>query len=188
MVNDLDEALKRLLLEKGGIDGTEIDISFETPDREWSAAISRPTINLYLYDIRENCELRGLEWTVSKDEHGKATRKKNASRVDISYMITVWTSDVADMHRLLWHTLSTLFRYPELPPDVLAGPLQTLEYPIRAQAAQTDGLFNNPADFWSALDNQIRPSVNYIVTVPLDTGTAFTAPVVRTKVLSVRPI
>jgi hypothetical protein len=187
MISDLDEAIKQLLVKKGAIDTAEIDINFEMPDREWAASISKPTINIYLYDIRENHQLRGTEWAITKDGNGNATKKKNANRINISYLITVWTSDIADEHRLLWHTLYTLFHYHELPEDILSEPLRRMKYPLKTIAAQPDGLFNNPADFWSALDNEIKPSINYVVTIPLDTEIAFTAPIVKTKVLAVKP-
>ena len=187
MINDLDEAIKELLTKRGLLDPTEVDIKFEMPNREWSGSVSKPTVNLYLYDVRENHQLRGTEWAVTKDENGRATRRKNPSRVDIAYIITVWTNDIADEHRLLWHVLLTLFRYPELPEEVLSGQLVGLSYPLKAVTGQPDGLFNNPADFWSALDNEIKPSVNYVVTIPLDTDMAFTAPVVRTKIIDYKP-
>jgi hypothetical protein len=187
MISGLDETIKQLLIKKGGIDPVDINITFETPDREWSASISKPTINLYLYDIRENHKLRGTEWAVSKDENGNATRKKNPSRIDISYLITVWTSDIMDEHRLLWHVLLTLFSFPQLPAELLPEEIINTKYPIRTAAAQPDGLFNNPADFWSALDNEIKPSIYYVVTLPLDTDISFTAPEVKTKILGVKP-
>ena len=187
MISDLDETIKQLLTKKGAIDAAEIDINFETPDREWSASISKPTINIYLYDIRENHKLRSTEWAITKDENGNATKKKNASRIDISYLITVWTNDIMDEHRLLWHVLFTLFRYHELPEELLSEELLRTKYPIKTTTAQPDGLFNNPADFWSALDNEIKPSIYYVVTLPLDTDMAFTAPMVKTKVLKITP-
>lgn len=187
MISDLDETIKQLLIKKGEIDPAAVDINFKTPDREWSASISKPTINIYLYDIRENHQLRGTEFAIARDGNGNATRKKNPSRVDLSYLITVWTSDVVDEHHLLWHVLLTLFRHPELPDDVLTGQVLQQEYPIKTQTAQPDGLFNNPADFWSALDNEIKPSINYVVTVSLDLAMAFTAPMVRAKILEFKP-
>jgi hypothetical protein len=187
MLSDIDETIKQLLIKKGGIDPESIDISFEMPNREWSTTLSRPTVNIYLYDIRENHKLRGLEWAVTKDKNGIATRKKNASRIDVSYLITVWTSDILDEHRLLWQVLAALFRHQDIPEDILSGPLSENRYPVTAVTAQPDGLFNNPADFWSALDNEIKPSLNYVVTLPLDTDTAFSAPVVKTKILRFKP-
>lgn len=187
MISDLNESIKRLLIRRGSLDPTEIDIKFEMPDREWSASISKPTVNIYLYDVRENHQLRGTEWTVTRDENGRATRKKNPSRIDVSYLITVWTSDIADEHSLLWHVLRTLSKYPELPGELLSEQLAGQDCPIRASTAQPDGLFSNPADFWSALDNEIKASISYVVTLPLDTDIAFTAPVVRTKIVDYKP-
>ena len=187
MISELDETIRQLLTKKGALDPTEVNIAFETPNREWSASISKPTVNIYLYDIRENRQLRTQEWVVTKDGNGNATKKKKPSRIDLSYLITVWTSDIVDQHRLLWHVLATLFRYPELPEEVMSAALLDQGYPIRASAAQPDGYFSNPADFWSALDNEIRPSINYVVTVPLDTAVEVTAPIVRTRILEFKP-
>jgi len=187
MITDLDETIKKILVEKGKLDSGEVDISFETPDREWSASISKPTVNLYLYDIRENHEFRGHEWSIQKDENGIATRRKNPNRIDVSYLITVWTNDIDDEHRLLWHVLLTLFRYADLPQDIRQGQLAEQTRPIRTFIAQPDGLLNNPADLWTALDNEMKPAINYIVTLPLDTDVEFTAPVVRTKIIKFKP-
>ena len=76
MISDLDETIRQLLTKKGALDPSEVDISFETPDREWSTSTSKPTVNIYLYDIRENHQLRGTEWTIAKDGNGNATKKK----------------------------------------------------------------------------------------------------------------
>ena len=187
MINDLDEAIKKLLITKGAMEPSQIDIKFEVPDREWSASISKPTVNIYLYDIRENHQLRGTEWAITKNKDGNTSRKKNPSRVDISYLITVWAKDAADEHRLLWRVMSTLFRYSEIPEDLLFGDLSEHNIPIKTSTAQPDGLFNNPSDFWSALDNKIKASINYVVTLPLDTELAFTAPMVRTKTIDIKP-
>ena len=187
MISDLDESIKELLTKRGLLDPAEVDVKFEMPTRGWSASISKPTVNIYLYDIRENHQLRGTEWIVTRDENGKATRKKNPGRVDIAYLITVWTNDIADEHRLLWHVLLTLFRYPELPQEILSGSIVGQPYPIKAATSQPDGLFKNPAEFWSALDNEIKPSISYVVTLPLDTDIAFTAPVVTTKIIDYKP-
>lgn len=187
MISELDETIKQLLIKKGAFDPAEVDIGFGTPDREWAASISKPTVNFYLYDIRENHQLRSTEWIVEKDQNGIATRKKNPNRIDLSYLITIWTNDIEDEHRLLWHVLLTLSRYPNLPEELLSGRLAGQKYPIKTSTAQPDGLFKSPADFWGALDNKLKPSINYVVTLPLDLDIAVTAPLVRTKVIEVKP-
>jgi hypothetical protein len=182
MINDLDETLKKLLIKKGGLDPAEIDIAFEMPDREWSASISKPTVNLYLYDIHENHELRNNEWWTVTHENGVATKRKPPLRIDLSYLVTVWTNDTADQHRLLGHVMKTLFLYREMPEEVLTGELKKLEWPLRTFTAQPDGVLRNSADFWSALDNQLKPSISYVVTIPLDLDLETSAPEVKTSV------
>lgn len=182
MINDLDETLKKLLIKKGGLNPAEIDISFEMPDREWSASISKPTVNLYLYDIHENRELRNNEWWGVTRENGVATKMQPPIRLDLSYLVTVWTNDMADQHRLLGHLLKILLLHGELPEETLTGQLKGLEWPLRTLTAQPDGVLRNSADFWSALDNQLKPSINYVVTIAMDLEVATSAPEVKTKV------
>ena len=64
MIDDLVETLRQLLIQKAGLNPTEVDISFDIPTRDWatSSAATRPTVNLYLYDIRENLRLREMYW------------------------------------------------------------------------------------------------------------------------------
>ena len=185
MIDDLDETLKQLLITKVPLDQAEVDVSFDMPSREWSASISKPTVNLYLYDIHENLELRNNEWAMQRAD-GFATRKKPPVRIDLSYLITVWTNDTTDQHRLLGHLLATLLRYQELPDEALQGSLKEAEYPLRAFTAQKDGVLANAAEFWGALENQLRASIKYTVTVPVDVDLSLTGPIVRTKVIDFR--
>src|SRR5688572_2720411 len=67
VLDDLDETIKTVLRERGGLPTAEVDIAFDAPDREWSGRINRPTVNCYLYDIRENLELRESGWTTERD-------------------------------------------------------------------------------------------------------------------------
>ena len=182
MISDLDETIKQLLIQKGGLDPAEIDIVFDTPDREWSSSISKPTVNIYLYDIHENVQKRDNDWQITS-ENGKATKKKAPIRVDLSYLVTVWTNDMTDQHRLLGHIVTTLFSHKEIPDDLLQGELNDPAYPIITHTAQQDGVLRNSADFWSALDNQLKPSISYVVTIPVDLAKHVIAPQVRTKVL-----
>ena len=186
MINDLDESIKQLLIKKGALNSTEVNISFEAPSRDWATSQSKPAINIYLYDIRENHELRSYEWTVERNNNRTATRKKAPLRVAFSYLVTVWAKDMGDEHRLLGHLMAVLCRHHSLPEDILQGALKELEYPVHASAAQPDGLVKNPADFWSALDNQLKPSINYVVTLPVDLDITLTAPVVSTKTIEVK--
>jgi hypothetical protein len=171
VIQSLDETIKKILTEKGPLDPREVEISFDVPKRDWAAGLTRPTVNLYLYDIRENLQLRETQqtWIVKRDiASGTTSRRRPPMRIDVSYLITAWTRVVEDEHALLWAVLATLFEYPELPEALLTGALKGQEVPVRTEIARVDGVLRNAADFWTALDNQLKPSLNYQVTLPLD--------------------
>lgn len=180
MITDLDKTLEQLLIKEMPIENSEVDIQFDLPNREWATRLSRPTTNLYLYDIRENIELRRNDWIVERDDNGRATKKWPPRRIDLAYLVTAWTSAIEDEHHLLWRALWALFRHPELPEEVLQGSLQEATVPIPTSIAQPDRI-PNMGDLWGVLDNEIKPSLHYVVTLPLDLARAITSPLVITK-------
>jgi hypothetical protein len=78
--------------------------------------------------------------------------------------------------------LLTLSRFPLLPDDSLVGSLRHPPFDIQARLANHDKL-TNPAEVWSALDNEIRPSISYIITLALDPWQEISGPIVRTRTL-----
>jgi hypothetical protein len=166
MIHDLDDTLKELLVQKVPIDATKVDIKFEMPDKEWAKGVPKPTINLFLYDIRENHELRSNERYLSREgANGSVTRAP--ARVDLTYLITAWTSDVVDEHKLLGDLLKTLLRYPILPAEVLKGQIVNQSLPLRAWIAQPDRT-PNVWDFWGALDGRLKAGISYVVTLAVE--------------------
>jgi Pvc16 N-terminal domain/Carboxypeptidase regulatory-like domain len=180
MIDDLDEALRQLLIKEIPISNGEVDIEFKQPTREWSARISRPTINAFLFDVRENVKLRQAEpaWEVTRG-NGGGMRRVNPVRLDCHYLITCWATEPDDEHRLLARTLMALFRNLVMPNEVLPASLQTQPKPIAIQVGQYDTL-ENPNDFWSVMDNQQRPGIVCIATMALDPYQPLVSPLVRT--------
>src|SRR5262245_22628046 len=184
MINELDETLRQLLITRGELAPEQVRISFDIPTREWSAAVMDPTVNLYLYDVRENVKLRESLWNQETYLNGHQTQlKPRPLRIDLSYMITTWAGGIEDQHLLLWRVLETLFRHSPLPEDVLQGNLRRLLHPIRTEVAQPDGILKNVSDFWGALENQLRPAVNLLVTVDLDLNEIVTRELVFARVV-----
>lgn len=179
MLSDLDETIRQILIAELPITDGEIDIAFEQPKREWSARLSRPTLNLFLYDIRENVELRQYGYPQVSNGDNTVVRKRTPLRVDCLYMLTAWANEPSDEHRLLMNTMMTLFRLNPLPADRLIGRLQDQAFKIPAKLASHDKL-TNVAEIWSALDNEIRPSVSYLVTLTVDPWIPFEDPMART--------
>src|SRR5919197_3244891 len=121
MLADLDETMRSLLkreLERHGFDGVEI--AFDAPSRDWSGQLSAPTVNLFLYDLRESQEARPVEWTHRRG-NGQARDVRPPMMMECSYAVTAWTQAVEDEHRLLSQVLGVLFAFPVLPGDAMGA-------------------------------------------------------------------
>lgn len=186
MIDDLDEALRQLLIRELPIANGEVDIQFDQPKREWSARMSRPTINLFLYDVRENQKLRQTQpmWEIERNPDGTSTQHRKPTRVDLYYMITAWATEPEDEHRLLSRTLMALFRFPSLPDDLLPESFQNQTKQIPIQVAQYSDT-QNTTDIWSVLDNEMRPVIAFVVTLALDPYTPMRVPLVRGREIRV---
>jgi Pvc16 N-terminal domain len=176
------KTIRQILIKGIPLDLSEVDVSFEAPDREWSGRLSRPTINCFLYDLRENLDLRATDFEQLRN-NGKAlsTSKRFPARIDATYQITIWARAPEDEHQLLWRTLVVLFRNPVLPEDVLQGTLKNQLFPTPAKVIQPNQARANPAELWQSIDNRIRPALTYTVTVPLDPDISFTDSIVFTR-------
>jgi hypothetical protein len=185
MFHDLDEVLRQLLIREIPVKNGEVDLTFEQPTRDWAARLSRPTLNLFLHDVRENLKLRtSLQWTVEQNPDGTATQRRTPVRVDLHYMITAWANEPDDEHNLLARTLMALLRQPHLPQDLLPENLGDQSKPMQIQVAQEDTL-RNPADVWNALDNEIRPAITLVVTLTVDPYVPLVTPLTRTREMRV---
>jgi hypothetical protein len=171
MISELDESIRQLLIKEGGFDPSEIEVSFEIPSREWSAGISRPTLNCYLFDIRENQQLRQHGLQTDKPSNANASRVRPRMYFDLTYLVTAWTREVEDEHRLLWHALRTMLRFNAMPVEHLQGVLREQELPLYTRTAMSDGVLKSPGEFWTALENQLKPSISYVVTMAVDRDT-----------------
>jgi hypothetical protein len=175
MLNDLDSTLEELLRRELPASLVAIDalmpvtITFATPDQEFTKKVNLPAINLFLYDVRENLELRSNEWVVQRQENGTATRRRPPVRVDCSYLITVWAKDPADFqteHRLLGDVMKALLRYPKIPMAILQGSLREQEPVPRALTLRPPQL-QSLGEFWQAMGGRPKPAMNYTVTIAL---------------------
>ncbi|MGC8874297.1 MAG: Pvc16 family protein [Chloroflexia bacterium] len=181
MLPDLDETLKQLFIRELPIPNGEVEISFDAPRRDWAAGRVKPTLNLYLYDLLENTELRRSEWVVERDD-GSATKYQPPRRVNATYLVTAWAGAPEDEHRLLWRAMAVLMRHRVLPQELLQGELKATRESLQASLLGPEEA-PNPNDLWSALGNELRPAFHYRVVLPLDVAQRFVGPMVFTKEL-----
>lgn len=172
MIPDVDEVLKKLLIHEIEIKGNEVDIQFDQPKREWSSRLSKPTINLFLFDIRENLRLRGAEQyrTINRPD-GVAEIRRNPVRMDLRYLMTAWVKEPEDEHLLLASALNGLLRNPFLPEKLLTKGLKNQPAPMPVEVATFPpeaGPIDKFSEIWGVLDNEMRPGILLTVTVSFD--------------------
>lgn len=168
MLNLLDESLEEFLRAVVPLPKREIDISFDAPDKDWSARVSRPTINMYLWDVRRNMSDRVFGMEMVHDENGVPRRRMPLPRVDCRYLVTAWTSDMRDEHSLLGATMAALLLHNEIDAQYLAGPYRNVLPVPTIEMASGDGSDNS--DFWSALGGQLKPGLDVKVTATVDSS------------------
>ena len=185
MIDDLDRSLRRLFeLEFGS--PLPFDVSFAIPDKAFKpVSTQRSTLNCYLYDIRENRDLRDVGRYLERHAGGVYSLESAPCRVKASYCITAWSpAEVTpsidphlDEHNLLAAVLRVLLRHPEFPKPALIGTLVGQKLPLPTQIAQPDSA-RNSGDFWNAIGGQLRPSLEYGVSLALDYQAAEDGPLV----------
>jgi Pvc16 N-terminal domain len=170
MIHDVDESL-RALTRRDVLNGAKVDISFEAPTKEWSARRNSPTLNLYLYDIREDLARRMVQHEVIRNDDGFVTdRVAPPRRFKLSYLVTAWTQRPEDEHRLLSAVLACFVRFDALPSEVLQGDLAGQPYPLRVTIGLPLPAERSISDVWTALGGELKPSLDLIVTAPLVSG------------------
>ncbi len=168
MIHDVDETL-RALIRRDVVNGSGVDISFEAPTKEWAAKRTIPTVNVYLYDIREETSRRDTAFEEVRDETGRVVaRRQPPRRFRLSYLLTAWTQRPEDEHRLLALLLGTFLKGDLLPEDVLAGSLRDAPKPTICHVALPPPEDRSISDVWSALGGELKPSLDLVVIAPFD--------------------
>src|SRR5262249_40639992 len=140
------------------------------------------SIDLFLFDIRENLELRSNEPRLERRGF-EAVLHQAPRRIDCSYLVTAWPVGGPDLplqeHRLLSQGLQLLSRLPTIPPGFLQGSLVGQTPPLPMIVPQFDGL-KSPAEFWTAMGSRLRASLTVTVTISVPFAPDVTGPVVTT--------
>ncbi len=172
MIADVDEVLRKLLIREIEIKDNEVDIQFDQPKREWSARLSKPTLNLFLFDIRENLRLRGSEqYFIINRPDGTSEARRNPVRMDLRYLLTAWAKEAEDEHLLLSSALMALLRNPFLPVELFTERLKPQPHPCPIEVATFPpeaGPVDKFTEIWGVLDNEMRPGVIVTVTISVD--------------------
>lgn len=185
MLQLLDESLAAYLRAVVPLGTREVDVVFEAPDRDWAARVNRPTINLYLWDVRRSAAEGEIGMVTIPTENGRPRRQGPLPRIDCRYLVTAWTTDVGDEHSLLGRVLAALLLHTELDVEYLSGALKLIT-PIPTISLH-DGQEGDNSDFWSALGGQLKPGLDVVITASIDAAVfAEAGPPVETVTLDER--
>jgi len=189
LLHELDQTLAALL--KRDLPGRDqITVSFAAPDDQFSVKL--PAVDLFLYDVRENLELRSNDDVFELQADRTSIRFQPPVRVDASYLITAWpgvgsgqSDSSEDEHMLLSAVMRVLLRYPKLPRELLKGSLANQDMPLPVSTLQP-GRLQSLGEFWQALGGKPKAALNYTVTLPIDVSEPERQPIVIDKEIRIR--
>jgi uncharacterized protein DUF4255/carboxypeptidase family protein len=176
-----------------------IAVSFDPPDKDWRAQRSadRPTLDIYLVDLRENRTLRSTA-SVRSVQDGLVTEQPAPLRLDCLYLVSAWsntkpgpaTAPTLDEHRLLHRFSSALaglvpfgaaavYATDPLPPGF---PAELVEQALPLHLLPAEG-YQRLAEFWGTMGDAqaLKPVVPVVVTVPLGLPPLPRGPLVHTQ-------
>jgi hypothetical protein len=167
MLHELDTALRALVERELGPDG-EIEVDFDAPTKDWASHRNRPTIDIYLYDIRQDVTRYQFGHVEVRNQAGYvAQRQPQPKFFRLSYLVTAWTQRAEDEHRLLSSLLVTFLRHEIVPSDLLTGSLADLGMSVPLAVALPPPQDRSLSDVWSALGGELKPSLDLTLIAPL---------------------
>ncbi|GLY29484.1 DUF4255 domain-containing protein [Kineosporia sp. NBRC 101731] len=173
----LESTLKSWLQEEVPLPEEDGDVSFESPDGTWGTSLTRPTLNLFLFDIARAAVQPAVTGPY-RDTNGVVVRDRPAPVVSFSYLLSAWGGGVREEHRLLGDAVRGLLRTPVLDGDTEGGEITGKVNIALADPEQVRG-----RDLWGGLGGKLRPSLVLVATtaVTLDRPQRVAAPVRRVE-------
>ena len=183
MLHLVDEAISAHLRADIPLDPS-IDIDFSLPDKEWSSALTRPVVSVYLWDVQREAKGNkgGLE---DVRREGELVRRLPLPKVRLGYFVSVWAGEESDEHLLLGRVMRSALRSRSvdaaLIPPGLVEPGTGIELSLGSQDRRL------ALDFWRNIDGRFRPGLELEVRLSVDLGLETPAgPPVESVELTVR--
>jgi hypothetical protein len=164
LIHLVDQALEKYLRASVPLPEAAIDVSFAAPDRAWGSGITKPSVNVYLWDIKRSAP-RAQAGVIEMTEDGQVFRRPPNPVAHLTYFVTAWAKELRDEHQLLGSVLRAILRNAELPQEHVPDELKDLAPILLELATSAD---RKPGDFSSTLDGQLKPGLEVRVTVEVD--------------------
>jgi hypothetical protein len=173
VINEVDESLRNLVKAEV-VNGADVEVLFEAPTRDWASRRNTPTVDLYLYDIREDLRLRQTGLVERRDDNGVVVERRPMPRFfKLAYLVTAWTQRPEDEHRLLSAILACFIRHETIPDETLTPLLQDLGLPLTILIAYPPPENRQVSDVWSSLGGDLKPSIDLVITMAIQPDTLY---------------
>ena len=176
VIHEVDSALLALI-EREATGTRDVEVVFDAPTKDWAGRRNAPTIDVYLYDIREDLRRRERGLLNEYDDGSgspPATCRRGTSSCRTSS--PPGPSDPRTSTACSPSLLSCFLRHEALPEDLLTGPLAELGLPVPVTIALPPPEDRSFADVWSALGGELKPSLDVVVSAPTWTGRRLSRP------------
>lgn len=164
MLHALNLSLESFLRAEVPLPAGQIDVEFRPPDRDWSARLTRPTLNVFLHEVRRSTS-RSVTGTVHRQTNGAHSREVLSPFVRVRWCISLWTPEPADELRVLGEVLSLVVTTGGIPDVHLVDPLPWLGNGVELALAGED--VRPVGDLWSGLGVPPRLAVELIGVLPV---------------------
>lgn len=160
----VDESLELMLRTQLPFPPDVGDVVFDVPGSAWSAALTRPTINLFLFDISRSPQPNRAA-TRRVDENGRGERRAPQPMIELNYMVSAWVGgDTVQSHQLLGETISRIAGLDQVPAEFVS---EALESSILLSFVEDDR--HRARDIWNGAGNTLRAGFSMHCTVAADT-------------------
>jgi hypothetical protein len=176
----VDDSLEKMVRTELPLPEDLGDVTFEAPTNNWSAQLSRITVNFFLYEVGlSDSPVRAAMRRVA--ENGNTERRAPQPMVRLGYLVSAWAGSPRDEHQLLGDLVSHFAARSVLPEEYVTGPLSST---VHARMAYDEA--NKPRDVWSGSGGQLKASFALELSVAADTFTWEDAapPVTRIEALA----
>jgi hypothetical protein len=162
VLEQVDACLESLVRAWVPLSATDVDVSFETPTREWNARLTRPTVNLFLWDLKRSAKFArtGLD---RFERDGAGMQRMASPMLEMRYLITAWTQDHRDERALLSGLVRTVLRAGEVPASFV--PAELGDEGVTVSLASAD---DPPTDTYKIIDNTMKAALDICVVAPID--------------------
>ena len=175
LIQDLSSTLRSILTQPGlPSELAAAHIVFDRPADPFNPG--QTTLDLFLYDLRENLELRRSDSSIG-GSNGQLTVTPPPLRLACTYLVTAWPVGAGELalqeQQLLSDVLQVLSQYPTIPSSFLQGSLAGQDPPLPMIALHPEAL-KNVWEFWTSVGTKLRASLSVTVTISLPVFAAAT--------------